>query len=69
MTDNDLTNITSGFIVKNTGKVTINTPGTVTIKGGEIQDGGSFTINASNILIDGNFIVSKISNVIFNEIK
>lgn len=61
--------INSGFIVKNTGKVTINTPGTVTIKGGEIQDGGSFTINASNILIDGNFIVSKISNVIFNEIK
>ena len=48
--------INPGFIVKNTGKVTIKTPGSVIIKGGTICKGGSLNINASNVIMDGNFI-------------
>ena len=48
--------IDTGFVVLNTGKVTINTPGTVTIKGGAVRSGGTLNINAANVIMEGNFI-------------
>ena len=59
--------IDNGFIVQNTGKVTINTHGTVTIKGGTIHAGGSLTINASDVIMEGNFRAETGANLIIQQ--
>lgn len=59
--------INPGLIIQNTASVTINTPGTVIIKGGTILSGGSLNINAKEVIMDGNFTTENGANLIIQQ--